>query len=222
MSHGSKDKPRWRSKTGCCICETKSSSSRFTNSDRYSEHFQGCFGPKAASRSGDLCNACVLCVKRWLKNRSEPGSFAKVLGSKKGAGPKHQKEIEKRKRKREKEAAKDVVKGLRSGTSASSLSSSSSCAPYRTNSHSNAASHHSAQFFGLAASASDPSLVSLELNSTFCIVNDSDLANALPENSGTNPSEGEKIEHNFNKPLQAVTRSRKANSTFQSKFTPFT
>ncbi|CAL8088222.1 unnamed protein product [Calicophoron daubneyi] len=91
----------FRSQSGCCICGTKSSSSRFTISQRYSEHFGDCFGPMAASRSGDLCNACVLCVKRWLQRGKRPGLFAQVLDSKSGPGPKHMKEITKRARRRQ-------------------------------------------------------------------------------------------------------------------------
>ncbi|XP_069756491.1 SIN3-HDAC complex associated factor, like [Narcine bancroftii] len=56
----------YRSLGGCCICKTKSSSSRFTGSRRYEESFQLCFGLKEA-RAGDICNACVLLVKRWKK-----------------------------------------------------------------------------------------------------------------------------------------------------------
>ncbi|VDD81741.1 unnamed protein product [Mesocestoides corti] len=66
----------FRSKLGCCICGTKSSSSRFTASERYAEHFGPCFGEKASKRSGDLCNACVLCVKRWLGRGKQEGYFS--------------------------------------------------------------------------------------------------------------------------------------------------
>ncbi|TGZ71818.1 hypothetical protein CRM22_002438 [Opisthorchis felineus] len=97
----SSSRSQFRSQTGCCICGTKSSSSRFTISTRYSEHFAGCFGQQAAARSGDLCNACVLCVKRWLQRDRQTGLFAQVLDSKKGPGPKHMKEITKRARRRE-------------------------------------------------------------------------------------------------------------------------
>ncbi|KAL0612133.1 SIN3-HDAC complex-associated factor [Plecturocebus cupreus] len=44
----------------------KSSSSRFTDSKRYEKDFQSCFGLHE-TRSGDICNACVLLVKRWKK-----------------------------------------------------------------------------------------------------------------------------------------------------------
>ncbi|KAM7406093.1 hypothetical protein PAMP_000495 [Pampus punctatissimus] len=56
----------YRSNDGCCICKTKSSSSRFTDSSRYEETFRLCFGLSEV-RVGDICNACVLLVKRWKK-----------------------------------------------------------------------------------------------------------------------------------------------------------
>ncbi|KAJ8271495.1 hypothetical protein COCON_G00103540 [Conger conger] len=56
----------YRSNEGCCICKTKSSSSRFTDSSRYEENFRVCFG-LVEDRIGDICNACVLLVKRWKK-----------------------------------------------------------------------------------------------------------------------------------------------------------
>uniref|UniRef100_A0A3B5LS76 Sinhcafl antisense lncRNA n=1 Tax=Xiphophorus couchianus TaxID=32473 RepID=A0A3B5LS76_9TELE len=56
----------YRSNDGCCICKTKSSSSRFTDSSRYEETFRMCFG-LSEDRVGDICNACVLLVKRWKK-----------------------------------------------------------------------------------------------------------------------------------------------------------
>ncbi|MEE6524430.1 hypothetical protein FKM82_023895, partial [Ascaphus truei] len=56
----------YRSIEGCCICKAKSSSSRFTDSKRYERDFQNCFGLNEG-RSGDICNACVLLVKRWKK-----------------------------------------------------------------------------------------------------------------------------------------------------------
>ncbi|KAJ8340188.1 hypothetical protein SKAU_G00348210 [Synaphobranchus kaupii] len=56
----------YRSNEGCCICKTKSSSSRFTDSSRYEENFRLCFG-LVEDRVGDICNACVLLVKRWKK-----------------------------------------------------------------------------------------------------------------------------------------------------------
>ncbi|KAM3858862.1 SIN3-HDAC complex-associated factor-like [Diretmus argenteus] len=60
-------KPKmYRSIDGCCICRAKSSSSRFTDSKRYERDFKTCFG-LGEVRCGDICNACVLLVKRWKK-----------------------------------------------------------------------------------------------------------------------------------------------------------
>ncbi|KAG7521905.1 hypothetical protein JOB18_009361 [Solea senegalensis] len=60
-------KPKmYRSLDGCCICRAKSSSSRFTDSKRYEKEFRSCFG-LSETRSGEICNACVLLVKRWKK-----------------------------------------------------------------------------------------------------------------------------------------------------------
>ncbi|KAH9405961.1 Protein Family fam60a [Tyrophagus putrescentiae] len=60
-------KPKiYRSHMGCCICRAKSSSSRFTDSKKYEPEFEKCFRT-AEKRSGEICNACVLLVKRWKK-----------------------------------------------------------------------------------------------------------------------------------------------------------
>lgn len=60
-------KPKiYRSNLGCCICKAKSSSSRFTDSKKYENEFEQCFRLKE-KRSGEICNACVLLVKRWKK-----------------------------------------------------------------------------------------------------------------------------------------------------------
>eukprot|EP00058_Branchiostoma_floridae_P022246 XP_002607736.1 hypothetical protein BRAFLDRAFT_82817 [Branchiostoma floridae] len=60
-------KPKvYRSISGCCICGAKSSSSRFTDSAKYEVEFQKCF-KLHEERSGEICNACVLLVKRWKK-----------------------------------------------------------------------------------------------------------------------------------------------------------
>ncbi|CAG9822337.1 unnamed protein product [Phaedon cochleariae] len=56
----------YRSSTGCCICKAKSSSSRFTDSKKYEEDFLECF-KLSTRRQGEICNACVLLVKRWKK-----------------------------------------------------------------------------------------------------------------------------------------------------------
>ena len=58
-------KPKiFRSHSGCCICKAKSSSSRFTSSTKYETSFSNCF-KISESRQGELCNACVLIIKRW-------------------------------------------------------------------------------------------------------------------------------------------------------------
>lgn len=60
-------KPKiYRSISGCCICKAKSSSSRFTDSKKYEAEFEKCF-KTSEKRSGEICNACVLLVKRWKK-----------------------------------------------------------------------------------------------------------------------------------------------------------
>ncbi|XP_074597402.1 SIN3-HDAC complex-associated factor [Brevipalpus obovatus] len=60
-------KPKiYRSISGCCICKAKSSSSRFTDSKKYESEFEKCFCI-TEKRSGEICNACVLLVKRWKK-----------------------------------------------------------------------------------------------------------------------------------------------------------
>ncbi|XP_055841656.1 uncharacterized protein LOC129908869 [Episyrphus balteatus] len=60
-------KPRvYRSAEGCCICRAKSSSSRFTDSKKYEEDSVKCFDLREA-RHGEICNACVLLVKRYKR-----------------------------------------------------------------------------------------------------------------------------------------------------------
>lgn len=60
-------KPKtYRSSDGCCICKAKSSSSRFTDSKKYENDFADCFRIEER-RAGEICNACVLLVKRWKK-----------------------------------------------------------------------------------------------------------------------------------------------------------
>lgn len=76
----------FRSGAGCCICKAKSSSSRFTVSTKYEGDFRRCF-KLSCSRTGDMCNACVLIVKRW---RKLPGSskkdWAHIVDAKGGPG----------------------------------------------------------------------------------------------------------------------------------------
>lgn len=73
-------KPKvYRSSTGCCICRSKSSSSRFGTTEKYENLFTACFGVEQGSRKGLICNACVLLIKRWQKLPEEKkGSLANV------------------------------------------------------------------------------------------------------------------------------------------------
>ncbi|XP_071791912.1 SIN3-HDAC complex-associated factor-like [Asterias amurensis] len=58
----------YRSINGCCICRAKSSSSRFTDSKKYENEFKLCFDlGEEQKRAGEICNACVLLIKRWKK-----------------------------------------------------------------------------------------------------------------------------------------------------------
>ena len=52
-------KTRWMLKLECPIF-----SSRFTSSIKYEKYFTNCF-KLTETRNGDVCNACVLVVKRW-------------------------------------------------------------------------------------------------------------------------------------------------------------
>ena len=99
-------KPKmFKSQNGCCICRAKSSrladkiklykiliilfpSSRFTTSERYAPSFQGCFQVEE-ERRGDICNACVLIVKRWNKlPASQTKNWAHVVDARQGPGMK--------------------------------------------------------------------------------------------------------------------------------------
>ena len=42
-------------------------SSRFTDSKRYEASFDRCFDLAGERRAGEICNACVLLVKRFMK-----------------------------------------------------------------------------------------------------------------------------------------------------------
>lgn len=82
-------KPKiYRSGNGCCICKAKSSSSRFTDSKKYEPEFEHCF-KITEKRSGEICNACVLLVKRWKK--LPPGTtrnWSHVVDGRAGPGTK--------------------------------------------------------------------------------------------------------------------------------------
>jgi len=82
-------KPKvYRSTTGCCICKAKSSSSRFTDSKKYEDDFMECFNLKER-RAGEICNACVLLVKRWKKlPRGTDRNWNHVVDARAGPGTK--------------------------------------------------------------------------------------------------------------------------------------
>jgi len=83
-------KPKiYRSQDGCCICKAKSSSSRFTDSGKYENDCTDCF-KLAENRRGEICNACVLIVKRWKKLPRNTGkNWAHVVDARTGPGTKN-------------------------------------------------------------------------------------------------------------------------------------
>lgn len=91
-------KPKvYRSTQGCCICKAKSSSSRFTDSKKYELDFIECFQLETP-RKGEICNACVLLVKRF--KRLPPGSerhWGHVVDARVGPGLKSMTKFKKRK-----------------------------------------------------------------------------------------------------------------------------
>ena len=99
-------KPKvYRSSTGCCICKAKSSSSRFTDSKKYELDFIECF-QLSTPRQGEICNACVLLVKRF--KRLPPGSdrhWGHVVDARVGPGLKSMTKFKKKK-----EEQKDLIK----------------------------------------------------------------------------------------------------------------
>jgi len=82
-------KPKiFRSAEGCCICKAKSSSSRFTDSGKYEDQFRSCF-LLDEERDGDICNACVLLVKRYKKlPKDTKKNWAHTVDSRAGPGVK--------------------------------------------------------------------------------------------------------------------------------------
>jgi len=76
----------FKSQDGCCICRAKSSSSRFTSSGKYEENFEKCFDLEE-DRNGEICNACVLIVKRWKKlPLTTTKNWSHVVDSRSGPG----------------------------------------------------------------------------------------------------------------------------------------
>lgn len=93
-------KPKvYRSLEGCCICKAKSSSSRFTASAKYELYFESCFriSPTTTNTEGEeerrgdeICNACVLLVKRYRKLPAGSGRhWAHVVDARAGPGVKN-------------------------------------------------------------------------------------------------------------------------------------
>lgn len=80
MATGSR--PKYRNADGCCICRRKSSSSRFAGSKEYEMDFEECFLLGGNQRSGRICNACVLIIKRFRakkdKNDADDMNFSHV------------------------------------------------------------------------------------------------------------------------------------------------
>ena len=97
-------KPKvFRSSVGCCICKAKSSSSRFTDSARYEDQFQPCFKLSEA-RFGEICNACVLLVKRWSKlPKGSKRHWAHVVDARAGPGGRSSSRVSSLRRKNEEE-----------------------------------------------------------------------------------------------------------------------
>lgn len=96
-------KPKvYRSTQGCCICRAKSSSSRFTDSKKYEEAFEPCFELKE-KRTGEVCNACVLLVKRWrnLPENSER-NWKHVVDARAGPGTRTLSKVKSSKNKKKK------------------------------------------------------------------------------------------------------------------------
>ncbi|XP_057652796.1 SIN3-HDAC complex-associated factor isoform X2 [Diorhabda carinulata] len=100
----------YRSTTGCCICKAKSSSSRFTDSKKYEEDFLECF-KLATPRQGEICNACVLLVKRWKKLPAGSGrNWQHVVDARAGPGIKSMTKFKVKNRKLLEEKAEKLKK----------------------------------------------------------------------------------------------------------------
>ena len=57
-------KPKFPSKTACCVCGTKSQSGKpFLKSDSYKDKFPDVFGLE--ERNGNICSACIRAVRGW-------------------------------------------------------------------------------------------------------------------------------------------------------------
>ena len=63
-------------------------SSRFTDSSKYEDQFQSCFKLEE-ERVGEICNACVLLVKRWKKlPKNTKRNWSHVVDARAGPGGK--------------------------------------------------------------------------------------------------------------------------------------
>ncbi|XP_034739509.1 SIN3-HDAC complex associated factor, like isoform X1 [Etheostoma cragini] len=127
----------YRSNDGCCICKTKSSSSRFTDSSRYEETFELCFG-LSEDRVGDICNACVLLVKRWKKlpNGSKK-NWNHVVDARAGPGFKMTKPKKTKNSDGKKKSKLKKIHLLKRQTDSDAHSTTSSVSPAQSPSYSN-------------------------------------------------------------------------------------
>lgn len=104
-------KPKvYRSSTGCCICKAKSSSSRFTDSKKYEDDFMPCFLLEER-RYGEICNACVLLVKRFKK--LPPGSnrnWRHVVDARAGPGIKSLTKFKAKNKRKLKDKSEIIIK----------------------------------------------------------------------------------------------------------------
>ncbi|XP_029902046.1 SIN3-HDAC complex-associated factor-like [Myripristis murdjan] len=130
-------KPKmYRSIEGCCICRAKSSSSRFTDSKRYERDFKSCFG-LGEVRCGDICNACVLLVKRWKKlPAGSKKNWNHVVDAKGGASMKATLKTKKIKKKARPSQISRVQSELKRNNS-DAHSTTSSASPAQSPSYSN-------------------------------------------------------------------------------------
>ncbi|XP_043286657.1 SIN3-HDAC complex-associated factor [Venturia canescens] len=107
-------KPKvYRSPTGCCICKAKSSSSRFTDSKKYEDDFIECFQLEER-RHGEICNACVLLVKRWKKLPSGSNrNWRHVVDARAGPGIKSLTKFKSKNKKKPKDNLEKIEKILK-------------------------------------------------------------------------------------------------------------
>ncbi|KAM9334597.1 SIN3-HDAC complex-associated factor-like [Symphorus nematophorus] len=131
-------KPKmYRSVDGCCICRAKSSSSRFTDSKRYETDFKSCFG-LGEVRCGDICNACVLLVKRWKKlPAGSKKNWNHVVDAKAGSSMKATLRTKKMKKKKLRPSQISRVQSELKRNNSDAHSTTSSASPAQSPSYSN-------------------------------------------------------------------------------------